>query len=87
LVILLFVPYAVAHKLVENKGHREYIGEKRKDIHEADEQHLVDAEQAYLEVAKLYGWKVINCTADGKILSIEAIHEMVWKVVDEFLKG
>jgi dTMP kinase len=85
LTILLFVPYVVAQKLVENKGHREYIGSKKKDIHEADEQHLLDAEQAYLEVAKSYGWNVIDCTKDGKILSIDEISAKVWSVVSNFL--
>jgi dTMP kinase len=85
LTILLFVPYVVAQKLVENKGHRDYIGGKKKDIHEADEQHLLDAEQAYLEIAKSHGWIVIDCTLDGKILSIDEISAKVWGVVSNFL--
>jgi len=87
LTILLFVPYVVAQKLVENKGHREYIGEKKKDIHEDDKQHLLDAEQAYLEVAKSKGWAIIDCTKGDKILSIDEIHEKVWSVVNNFLKS
>jgi dTMP kinase len=86
LVILLFVPYLVAQKLVDNKGHREYIGGVKRDIHEADSDHLKKAEEAYLEVAKSKGWKVINCSRGGKILPIEEIHEMVWSEVSKLIK-
>jgi dTMP kinase len=85
LTILLFVPITISQKLIENKGHRAYIGGKKKDIHEADEEHLKQAEQAYLEVAKKYGWTTIDCTDNGKLLSIEEIHVKVWKVVNDFL--
>jgi len=85
LTVLLFVPYVIAEKLVDNKGHREYIGGKKKDIHEADKGHLLDAEKAYLEIAKDKGWAIIDCTKDGKILPIEIIHEKIWEKVSEVI--
>ena len=86
LVILLYVPSMVAQKLVDNKGHREYIGGVKRDIHEADSDHLKKAEEAYLEVAKEKGWKIINCTKENKILPIEEIHELVWGEVSKLIE-
>lgn len=86
LTILLFVPYLVAQKMVDNKGHREYIGTKKRDIHEADTNHLHDAEEAYLEVAKNKGWTVIDCTDGDKILSIDDIHKKVLEVVQKVVE-
>jgi dTMP kinase len=86
LTILLYVPYQIAQKLVDNKGHREYIGGIKRDIHEADAGHLRDAEEAFLEIAKEKKWKVIDCTKSGKILPIEDIHKLVWREVQKVLK-
>jgi dTMP kinase len=85
LVILLYVPYLIAQKLVDGKGYRPYVGGSKRDIHEADSEHLRNAEEAYLEVAKKKGWRIINCTKDEKILPVEEIHEMVWKEVKKVL--
>ena len=82
--IILYVPYQIAHQLVESKKHREYI--INKDIHETDSEHMRKAEQAYLEIAKEKGWVVIDCTRDGKLLPIEEIHQMVWEQTQKILK-
>jgi dTMP kinase len=60
LVLLLFVPPIVGQRLVDEKAKRSYT-EKKRDLHEADLDHLEQAAQAYLEVAKKDGWNVINC--------------------------
>ncbi len=86
LVILLFVPYLVAQKMVDKKGHRDYVGGKKRDIHEADSEHLKKAEEAYLEVAKMYNWKVIDCTKNGEILLVPEIHELIWKEVSKVIE-
>ena len=86
LIILLFVPINISQKLIENKGHREYISGKKKDIHEADLEHLKQAEDAYLEVAEKYGWTIIDCTENGALLSIGEIHKKVWSIVNAFLE-
>lgn len=85
LVILLYVPYLVAQKMVDSKAHRDYIAGKKRDLHEADSEHLKKAEEAYIEVAKMYNWKVVDCTRNGEILSIPEIHELVWKEVKKVL--
>lgn len=84
--IILHVDAAVAQKLVDGKGHRDYVGGKKRDIHEADINHLRDAESAYIEIADTFhGFSLIKCTRGGSIMSREEISEMVWKKVKEII--
>jgi dTMP kinase len=80
--IILHVPAAIAQQLVDKKAERNYIGGKSRDLHEGNLAHLEHAEQVYLEMAKLFpdDFTVIECAPEGKLLSIEAIHEKVWAV-------
>ena len=59
----------------ENK----FTHEAAKDIHERDKNHLIDAYNAACDVAKDYGWFTIECVKDGKIRTIEDIHEEIYK--------
>jgi len=86
LTILLLVPYGIAQKLIENKGHREYISGVKKDIHEANMEHLKDAEAAFIKIAREKGWTVIDCTKDGALMSIEEIHSKIWEEVNKVLE-
>ncbi|MFH1246543.1 MAG: thymidylate kinase [Candidatus Liptonbacteria bacterium] len=87
LVIILHVPAAVAQKLVDKKGSREYIGGVKRDLHESNIKHLRQAEAAYLEMAKLFPrqFKVIQCTEGKRLLSVPEIHEKVWKIVGKYV--
>jgi dTMP kinase len=82
--ILLYVPPEVGQQLVDQKTVREYTQGKKRDIHEADIEHLRQASSSYLEVAKNEGWKVIDCMMHGgaTLRSIEDIHEEIY----EYLK-
>lgn len=75
--ILLYMPPEVGQKLVDQKASRDYTKGKKRDIHEADLDHLKKASKAYLYVAKKYGWKVINCVEHGVLLSREEIHQKI----------
>ena len=86
LTILLFMPCEIAQKLVDSKGVRAYVGGQKRDIHEADLQHLKDAERAYLDLVEKEGWKLINCSENGAPLPIEVIHKKVLNVVEEYLE-
>jgi len=81
--IILHVPADVAHKLIGRKGAREYIKGVKRDIHEADIEHLKEAERTYLEMAKMFPkeFTVIECTKNGNMLSRQDIHEKIWKVI------
>jgi len=76
LAVLLYMPYEYALKLKTNRT-------EKLDEHEVDEKHLRDAERAYLEVAELYGFKIIKCVKKGKIKTIEEIHEELYTIIKE----
>ena len=84
--ILLYMPPEVGQKLVDQKTKREYTKGKKRDIHEADLEHLKKASEAYLYVAKKYGWKVIKCVEKGMLLSREEIHKKIADYVETVSK-
>lgn len=86
--IILHMPAAVAQALVDKKGDREYLRGKKRDIHEADLQHLSDAETAYLEMAKQFSdFTVLECAPHGTLLTIEDIHEKIWSLIQPLLQN
>jgi dTMP kinase len=79
--ILLYADPAVAQALVDKKGHRDYVGGDKRDIHEADIDHLKNASEAFLYCADKFGWDVVGCTPEGVMRSVEDIHEEIYKIV------
>lgn len=73
-VILLYMPYEYACLLKKERN-------ELPDEVEKDEVYLKRGEQAYLELADLYHYDIINCISDNKIRSIEEINEDVYKLV------
>ncbi len=86
--IFLHVPAQIAYSLVDNKGKREYLGCKKRDIHEQDISHIKQAEKVFCEVVKLFpkDFTTVECVEKGKLLSIEGVEEKIWRVVKRFLK-
>lgn len=84
--IFLHVPAEVSQELVDKKEKREYTDKKR-DIHEADINHLRDSESAYLQVCKSdNSWVRIDCMKNGKLASIEEIGELIWQSIEKFFE-
>ena len=84
LVIILHVPAQIGQKLVAQKQQRLYIeGGKKRDAHEADIEHLKNAEASYLWLARKYPQDhiLIECVSNGILLSPEKIHEKLWSIV------
>jgi len=78
--IILHVDAAVAQRLVDQKGHRDYVNGTKRDLHEADINHLRRAEQVYLEIARTFpGFTLIECTRNGEIMTRQEIHNLVWQ--------
>ncbi|MEK7574948.1 MAG: thymidylate kinase [Patescibacteria group bacterium] len=86
LTILLYVPPEVGQKFVDQKGERAYTKGKKRDIHEADLQHLKDSAEAYLSVAKKYKWAVIDYRTKAGILSLAEVQARIWERVAKLLK-
>jgi len=86
--IFLHVPAKIAYDLVDNKGKREYLHGKKRDIHEQDIEHLEQAEKSFLEVVKLFPrqFKLIECVEKEELLSIQEIEDKIWKNVKKFMK-
>lgn len=83
-VFFLNMPIEVSMKLMENRKNK-FTHETKKDIHESDESHLKDSYNAACEVAKDYDWYEIKCVKDGKLRTIEDIHEEIYNVVKNII--
>lgn len=89
--IILHVPAEVAQSMVDKKDEsaRQYVNGKKRDLHEADLNHLKNAEQVYIEIAKLFpNTKLVECMQDDSLMTPEQIHNKVWELVRRIaLKG
>jgi len=79
MILLLYVPYQYACELKKNR--KELPDEAESDIN-----YLKRGEEAYLELAELYNYEVINCVSDNKIRTEENINEEVYKKVKKLVK-
>jgi dTMP kinase len=79
--ILLFMPPEIGQQLVDKKGHRDYVNGNKRDIHEADLDHLKNAAEAYKYVAEKYNWLVIDCAPNNELREIEDISKEVFEKV------
>lgn len=86
LVIYLDIPYDIGQKLVDKKSKREYTKGKKRDIHESDDGHLINARlQALKLVKKNKNWLKINCIKNNELLSPEEISDLIWSKLENFL--
>jgi len=86
--IILHVPAAIAQELVDHKMERQYLGGKKKrDLHETDLGHLQRTEEVYLQLTQLFPgeFTVVECVEDGRLLSIDEVHEKVWAIASKVL--
>lgn len=80
--IILHVDAAIAQKMVDSKGAREYVGGIKRDIHEADINHLRQAEKVYLQIARSFSdFILIECSRNYELMSREEINDMIWQEI------
>jgi dTMP kinase len=81
-IVFLNVPLKISLELLKNKDNdkkKKYL-EGKKDAHEKDLQHLLNAKRSALNLVKENNnWLDIKCVSNGKMLSREIIAEMVWQ--------
>lgn len=84
LVIYLRVPAAEAHRLVGEKGARNYTKLKR-DLQEGSLSHLQAASEVYDELARQPNWATIDCfnVATHSLHAPEDIHRKILAAVEE----
>jgi len=83
LVILLDMPIELTRQLMRK---READTNTHADIHEQDHSYLEQCRASAKTAAEYYGWHVISCAKDGKIRTIEEIHEEVYAIVKRCLE-
>ena len=83
-VFFLNMPPKYAFELMKNRENK-FTHEAQKDIHESDENHIIDSYNAACEVADKYNWTKIECVRDDKLRTIDEIHEDIFKVVKEII--
>ena len=81
--MLLFMPPQIGQELVDKKGHRDYVNGNKRDIHEADINHLKDAAEAYKYCAEKFNWLVIDCAPNNELREIEDISKEVFGKIKE----
>ena len=84
LVILLDLPIALSRKMMR---HREADTHTHADIHEKNAAYLEACRRTAAAAAEHYGWKVVSCAKDGKVRSVEEIHEDVYALVRKCMEG
>ncbi|MBO5857102.1 MAG: thymidylate kinase [Clostridia bacterium] len=83
IVLFLDVPVEVSKRLANER--KDLKNGQAQDIIEKDKNHLTQAYENGKYVAEKYDWKIINCTDGVNLKSIDEIHELVYKCVEEKL--
>jgi len=73
--IFLHVPYEYSIELSKER--------KTKDEHEKSAEHLKNAEESYIELSELYNWDRIECVQEGKLRSVEDIHQEIMNILEK----
>ena len=84
LVIYLDVPTELTGQLMRK---REAATNTNADIHEQHMDYLKLCRSTGLEAAEFYNWNIIHCAKDGKMRSIEDIHNEIFALVQSVLEG
>jgi len=74
-VLFLDVPVEISIKLA--RGRDSLKNGQDKDIHEKDDNHLINAYKQAHYVAKKYNWLVLECSRGENIKSIDEIHQEI----------
>ena len=83
LVLYLDVPTELTGQMLRRREHDTHT---HADIHEQNMDYLRRCRATGLQAAKYYGWMVIACAKDGKMRSIDDIHNEIFLRVQECLK-
>lgn len=78
--LFLHMPFECSLELKKNR-------EEELDQNEKDKNHLINAENAYKEVAKKYDFYTIECNEGSKIKTIEEINEDLYNYVINKIKA
>ena len=83
MTIYLDVPTSFTEKMLRG---REQATNTQADIHEKDMEYLATCRKTGRMAAQYYGWNVIECVRDGKMRSMEDIHDEIYGLVRKCLE-
>lgn len=85
--VVLHMPADQAQKLVDQKSQREYLGNKKRDIHEDDLNHLQNAEKVYIQICELFPdtFTKIECMDGDRLMSVAEVSDLIWQNVEPLL--
>jgi thymidylate kinase/thymidylate synthase ThyX len=83
---VLRVPAETAQTLIDRKETRDYTEAKR-DLHEADLEHLQKAVAVYDDLCQLFprDFQEIDCMRSGQLMDVQSIHEIIWEKIKPIL--
>lgn len=77
-VIFLNVEPEISQNLMKDRANK-ITGNLEKDIHEKDKDYLIKSYENSIYIAEKYNWDIINCVSNGKLLSIDDIHNKIYE--------
>lgn len=83
LVLYLDMPLELTRQLMRQREEKTHT---QADIHEKDLTYLAACKEAARDAAAFYGWRVIPCAENGRLRSVEAIQEEIYRQVLDCLK-
>ncbi len=84
LILYLDVPTDFTQQLLRS---RENATNTHADIHEQNTQYLAACRESGRAAAAYYHWTLIDCVQNGRMRSIEQIHEEIYRHVADCLEG
>ncbi|MDB5164134.1 MAG: putative thymidylate synthase [Candidatus Saccharibacteria bacterium] len=84
--IVLRVPAEIAQELVDQKAERSYTDKKR-DLHEADIEHLRKSVEVYDELCNLFpkDFMRLDCVRGERLMDIDTIHHLLYETIEPLL--
>ena len=83
-VFFLNMPVEKSLELIKDRENK-FTHAEKKDIHERDKNHLIDAYNAACYVSKKYNWYEVKCVKENKIRIIEDIHEEIYNEIKKHI--
>lgn len=83
-VLFLDMPPEFGQKLMKERANK-FTGTKQKDIHESNQEYLINSYNNALYVANKYKWIKINCVHNERIRTIQEIHNSIYSEVKKYL--
>ena len=83
IVIYLDVPTELTGEMLRKRENRMHT---HADIHEQNMDYLRQCRAVGMDAATHYGWTVIHCARNGKMRSIEEIHQEIYALVKQCLE-